>query len=87
LAILPAYFGCETETSEPFAIGLAVTTRFMKRYIFLITIMYIMMPGTIQSTKPRMVRSSMNHGMGGFPSNVAVRGDWLVAFHFAVEKN
>src|ERR1700722_962202 len=29
----------------------------------------------------------MNHGMGGRPSNVALRGDWLVVRQFSVEKN
>jgi hypothetical protein len=29
----------------------------------------------------------MNQGMGILPSNVAARADWLVARHWAVEKN
>jgi len=75
VAIFSAYLGHVTETSVPFAIGLAVTMRFMKRYIFLITIMYIIIPGRRQHKKPRIVKSNMNQGIGGFPSNVAVRED------------
>jgi hypothetical protein len=60
---------------------------FTKRYIFRITIMYMIMPGTMQNMNPIMVRRSMNQGMGGFASNVALRPDCVVALHFSVEKN
>ncbi len=45
-----------------------------------------MMPGRIHAMKPRKVRNIMPHGIGGRPSKVAVRPDWLVALNFSVEK-
>jgi hypothetical protein len=47
----------------------------------------MMMPGITQQQYPMMVNMIMNHGMGGLPSNVAERGDCVVARHFSVEKN
>jgi FkbM family methyltransferase len=42
---------------------------------------------SVQVAYPTMVMSIMNQGMGGRPSKVAARGDWLVVRQFSVEKN
>lgn len=47
----------------------------------------MMMPGTKHMANPRIVSSSMNHGIGGIPSKVAVRPDWLEARNFSAAKN
>lgn len=63
-----------------------VTIRLMNLFILLINIMYIMTPGTKHIIKPMMVNSIINHGIAGLPSKVTERDDWLVTFHFPVER-
>ena len=35
----------------------------------------MIIPGITQNRNPRIVSNSMNHGIGGIPSNVAIRPD------------